>query len=151
MFRSFKKTDIALFFAWVVVCISTLGSLYLSEILGYEPCRLCWFQRILMYPLTILLGIAYFSGDTGVRRYVLPLASIGGAIAVYHVVIQRVHAAAKAASSTTPSACGRVSCEQDYLNWFGFVTIPLMALIAFILVIGAMWYIIRQEKNQPQV
>lgn len=50
MIGSFKKTDIALFAAWVVACVATLGSLYLSEILGYEPCKLCWFQRILMYP-----------------------------------------------------------------------------------------------------
>ncbi|MEE4581442.1 disulfide oxidoreductase [Paenibacillus polymyxa] len=146
MIGSFKKTDIALFAAWVVACVATLGSLYLSEILGYEPCKLCWFQRILMYPLTLLLGIAYFRGDTKIRIYVMPLAIIGGAISAYHFVIQRIHASAKAATQTS-TACGRVSCEQDYLNWLDFITIPLLALIAFILIIVAMGYIIRQEKK----
>jgi disulfide bond formation protein DsbB len=149
MIGSFKKTDIALFTAWVVACVATLGSLYLSEILGYEPCKLCWFQRILMYPLTLLLGIAYFRGDTGIRRYVMPLAIIGGAIAAYHFTIQRIHAAAKAATQASTS-CGRVSCEQDYLNWLDFITIPFFALIAFILIIAAMGYIMRQEKKSVQ-
>ena len=146
MLGSYKKSDLVLFGAWVVACIATLGSLYLSDYLGYEPCKLCWYQRILMYPLTVLLGIAYFRGDTGVRTYVLPLAGIGGAISTYHVIIQRI-AASRASAPSGGTACGRVSCENDYLNWFGFITIPMLALIAFIMIIGAMLYLVRTERS----
>ncbi|MFB5678241.1 disulfide oxidoreductase [Paenibacillus terreus] len=141
-----KKSDLMLFFAWIVACVATLGSLFLSEYLGYEPCKLCWFQRILMYPLTVLLGIAYFRGDSGIRVYILPLSVIGGLISAYHVTIQRIAAARAAAAPST--SCGRVSCETDYLNWFGFITIPMLALVAFILIIAAMIVISRQERRR---
>lgn len=77
-----KGAETRLFIAWAVSVIATLGSLYLSEIKGFLPCDLCWFQRIFMYPLTILLGIAYFKDDVGIAKYVLPLSFIGGYILV---------------------------------------------------------------------
>lgn len=73
-----KGAETRLFIAWAVSVIATLGSLYLSEIKGFLPCDLCWFQRIFMYPLTILLGIAYFKDDVGIAKYVLPLSFIEG-------------------------------------------------------------------------
>lgn len=137
-----KGAETRLFIAWAVSVIATLGSLYLSEIKGFLPCDLCWFQRIFMYPLTILLGIAYFKDDVGIAKYVLPLSFIGGGISLYHVTIQRIFSA-----TGNAVACGKVPCYTDYLNWFGFITIPLLALIAFVIIIVMLWGIGRTSKR----
>lgn len=118
------------------------GSLYFSEIKGFLPCDLCWYQRIFMYPLTILLGIAYFKDDVGITKYVLPPSFVGGGISLYHVTIQRIFSA-----TGNAVACGKVPCYTDYLNWFGFITIPLLALIAFIIIIVMLWGIGKTPKS----
>jgi disulfide bond formation protein DsbB len=118
-----------LYFAWVVSLVATGGSLYFSEIALFEPCKLCWFQRIFMYPLTVLLGIASYRDDRRIIPYTLPLSVIGGSISFYHYLLQKV----PAMKSFTPCTQG-VPCTGDYINWFGFVTIPFMALTAFVLI-----------------
>ncbi|MEN1989372.1 disulfide oxidoreductase [Paenibacillus hubeiensis] len=140
--HSAKHADKRLFLAWAVSVIATGGSLYFSEIKGFIPCDLCWFQRIFMYPLTIVLGIAYFKDDFKIGRYVLPLSIIGGCISLYHVVIQRVYSATGSAV-----ACGQIPCYTDYLNWFGFITIPLLALIAFMIITVMLWGIGKTSKS----
>lgn len=117
-----------LYFAWVVAVVATLGSLYFSEIRGFEPCKLCWLQRICMYPLTILLGIAAYRGERGIVTYALPFAVIGGIISLYHTLEQKIPAIARLAPCTVG-----VPCNRDYLE--GFITIPMMALTAFALII----------------
>ena len=77
-----------LWLAFGVAALAMLGSLYFSEIARFEPCRLCWFQRIAMYPLVLLLGIAALRGDVGVRRYAVPLAAVGAVISAYHVAVE---------------------------------------------------------------
>lgn len=119
----------ALYFAWVVALVATLGSLYFSNIRGFVPCELCWIQRIFMYPLTILLGIAAFTNDVRMRLYVLPLTLIGGSISLYHYLVQKVPGFA----NIKPCVQG-VPCNVQYINWFGFVTIPFLALTAFTLI-----------------
>src|SRR5207342_697395 len=74
--------------AFVVALIATLGSLYLSEVAHFVPCRLCWYQRIAMYPLPIILAVGWWKRDSGVRRYALPLAVVGACISVYHVLVE---------------------------------------------------------------
>lgn len=120
--------DYALYFAWLISLIATLGSLYFSEIREFVPCELCWIQRIFMYPLTILLGIAAFTNDIRMRLYILPLTIIGGSISLYHYLIQKVPGFA----NIKPCVQG-VPCNIQYINWFGFVTIPFLALTAFTL------------------
>lgn len=137
-----KHADKRLFIAWAASVIATGGSLYFSEIKGFVPCELCWYQRIFMYPLVILLGIAYFKDDFKIGRYVLPLSIIGGSISVYHIVIQRLYA-----TNGTAVACGKVPCYTDYLNWFGFITIPMLALIAFVIIAVMLWGIGKTSKN----
>lgn len=116
----------ALWFAWLVATTSTLGSLYYSEVANFLPCKLCWYQRIAMYPLTVILGIAAFKRDGAVRKYVLPLASIGAVISAYHYLLERF-----------PSLEGAVSCDPTNpctLVWvweFHFISIPFMALSGF--------------------
>lgn len=118
-----------LYAAWLVSVIATLGSLYFSEIRGFIPCELCWYQRILMYPLTIILGIAAYQNDTRIKKYVLPLTIIGGSISLYHYLVQKV----PGFGGFSPCVQG-VPCNMQYINWLGFITIPFLALIAFILI-----------------
>jgi disulfide bond formation protein DsbB len=117
---------IALWLAFAVSAVSTAGSLYLSEVAGYVPCTLCWYQRIAMYPLVIILGLAAWRQDRAVRRYVVPLAALGALIAGYHVLLERV--------PTLPSgACSLAApCTVIWFERFGFVTIPVMALVGFL-------------------
>ncbi|MGH2380709.1 MAG: disulfide oxidoreductase [Candidatus Limnocylindria bacterium] len=117
---------LALWLAFAVALVSTLGSLYLSEVARFVPCTLCWYQRIAMYPLALLLGIAAVRGDLGVRRYAVPVAGIGALIAAYHVALQRLPGLPSGSCSLD------VPCSAIYIERFGFVTIPVMALIGFV-------------------
>ena len=77
-----------LYFAWVVSLIALLSSLYYGEVLDMEPCRLCWYQRICMFPLTLFLGIAFYKKDLKMAQYCLPLVTIGSLLALYQSLIQ---------------------------------------------------------------
>lgn len=127
--RSFFR-NYGVYLAWLVSLVATLGSLYLSEVLHYEPCRLCWFQRIFMYPQVVVLGIAAYRNDRSAAIYAIPLSVIGGCISIYHYAEQKIPAMSK----LLPCKVG-IPCNFDYLNWWGFITIPFMALIAFVLII----------------
>lgn len=118
-----------LYIAWLVALTATLGSLYFSEIRGFIPCELCWVQRILMYPLSIILGIAAYRGDTGIKKYVLPLSMIGIVVSSYHYMLQKI----PGFGGFRPCVQG-VPCDVMYINWLGFITIPFLALTAFILI-----------------
>ena len=119
--------------AFAVATAATLGSLYLSEIAHLIPCTLCWYQRIAMYPLVIIVGIAAWRRDHGVRIYAAPLATIGAVIAAYHRLIQAFPDLGGSACSTG------VPCTAAYFTELGFVTIPTMALSGFLLVIALLW------------
>ena len=123
----------ALYVAWLVALVATLGSLWFSEVRLFVPCTLCWYQRILMYPLAIVLGIAAWREDAGIVRYALPLATIGAFVSSYHVLEQKVP------GFGFPEACrGGVPCNVQYIDWLGFVSIPVLALTAFVLILAAL-------------
>ncbi|MWC30048.1 disulfide oxidoreductase [Paenibacillus sp. MMS18-CY102] len=132
-----------LYMAWIVAVVATASSLYLSDVLNYTPCKLCWFQRIFMYPQVILLGIAAYRGDRRITGYVLPLSIIGGLISIYHYLEQKVPGMA----DIMPCTDG-VPCSEDYLDYFGVITIPLMALVAFILITGCLWLTRRAARHE---
>lgn len=117
-----------------VALAATLGSLYLSEIVHLIPCRLCWFQRIAMYPIALILLMAAVRKDSKARLYATTLAVIGAGIAVWHRLIQ-------AYPSLDSGACAASGppCSAPYIKEFGFVTIPYMALSAFLLILVLMW------------
>jgi len=140
MNKSSKKST-WLFNAWAVSLIATLGSLYLSEYLHFTPCSLCWYQRIFMYPLTILLGIASARNQTFIVPYVLPLACIGGLISAYHIFIQEMP------HNLIGASCGPTSCMDDVLDAFGFLTVPMLALTAFLLIIIALLQVRRLDNK----
>lgn len=122
-----------LYLAWLVAVIATLGSLYFSEIRGFVPCTLCWYQRVLMYPLVILLGIASYRQDAGVKRYALPLSVLGIGFSGYHVLEQNVSWIGSAALCRAGVPCG-----AKYINWLGFISIPVLALAAFTVITVAL-------------
>lgn len=117
----------ALHLAWMISLVAVSGSLYMSEVLFWEPCKLCWSQRIFMYPLVLMLGIAAYRNDRGIVHYTLPLAIIGGAVSTYHYLLQKVQGVA----SLTPCRAG-VPCNYNYME--GWITIPLLAFTAFLLI-----------------
>lgn len=112
--------------AFIQALVATAGSLYFSEVMHYIPCVLCWYQRIFMYPLVLILGVGLFLKDRRMQAYALPLSVIGMVISVYHNLLQ-YHVISDGATACV----GGVSCTTLWINWFGFVTIPLLALIAF--------------------
>lgn len=112
-----------------VAAVATLGSLYFSEVAGFPPCDLCWYQRILMYPLVVVLGLAAYEDRPGVWRTGLVLSGLGTLVAAYHTWIQF----SSDAACTVGGACGAV-----YWEAFGIFTIPRLSLLAFLLITGGL-------------
>ena len=137
-----KKVENSLLLIFTVSFVATLGSLYFSEIRGYEPCELCWYQRILMYPLAIVLGVAVYRNDTFIYKYVLPFSVIGMALSGYHYCLQKIPAL-KAFETCTSG----VPCSGQYINWLGFITIPFLAFIAFTIITIMMLVLRKQMKK----
>jgi disulfide bond formation protein DsbB len=124
-----KNKESLLFTAWATSVVAMFGSLYFSEIRQFEPCVLCWYQRILMYPLVLILGIAIVKKHYEIALYTMVFSGIGAGISFYHYLLQKVSLFADNAPT-----CGRVPCTGQYINWFGFITIPFLALTAFIII-----------------
>lgn len=121
----------ALYFVFIISLIGALISIYFSAILGWAPCVLCWYQRILLYPLVFISVVGILSKDSSavVSRYILPFSVLGIFVALFHNLLYW----GLITESLIPCREG-VSCTADYLKIAGFVTIPLLSLIAFILI-----------------
>ena len=117
--------------AFVVAAIATGGSLFLSQVAGFVPCELCWFQRICMYPLSLLCLFGAVHGDTKLARYLLPFPVIGAGISIYHILVEN-HVVSQAQECLASAPGG---CATKWINEFGFVTIPTLALVGFVLLI----------------
>jgi len=122
---------VALLTAWLAMS----GSLFFSEVLGWIPCTLCWYQRILMYPLTVLLAVGIIRRDDGLHRYVLPFSLVGAGVSLYHYLL------IKTDWFPPPPCRAGVPCTVDYLDLFGFINIPFMSLTAFVLISATCWVI----------
>lgn len=120
-----------LFLAWLLACVSTLSALFLGEVMGYTPCVLCWYQRICMFPLVLILAAGLFPLDRGVLRYALPLAVAGWMLALFHWGV----ASGVIPESITPCTQG-VPCSVEQIVWLGFVTLPMLSVLAFSGIIG---------------
>ncbi|MEZ3117126.1 disulfide bond formation protein B [Halobaculum sp. MBLA0147] len=107
----------------LVAATATLGSLYLSEVLGLVPCELCWVQRILMYPLVVVVGVAAVERRPAVARTLLPLSTLGAVVAGYHSYLQ---------ATATADTCGAVSCAAVQYRLLG-LSVPNLSLVAFLL------------------
>ncbi len=120
-------TPFALQIAWIVAVLATFGSLFLQFFEQLDPCEFCWFQRICMYPLSLLLGIAAFRGDVQVaKRYFIGLSLVGAGLAIYHYQLEHI---------PQPTVCGSlVPCNVAVINIFGFITVPFLSMAAFLLI-----------------
>jgi disulfide bond formation protein DsbB len=118
--------------AWFVALLATTGSLYFSEVAGFEPCTLCWYQRIAMYPLVIILAIAAARRERAGAVYAAALAGIGAIVSTYHVLLEWFPSLdSGACSATTP-------CTLVWFRVFGFISLPTLALTAFALILTLM-------------
>ena len=120
-----------IFGAWLVASASTLGALFFGEVMQLPPCVLCWYQRIFMFPLVLILPIGLFPFDRKVVRYALPMAALGWLFAAFHVLL----IAGVIPEGMKPCTQG-VPCSEKVIEWFGFVTIPLLSLVAFSTIIA---------------
>ena len=118
--------DVWAYAAWVIALLATVGSLFFSEVMGLPPCVLCWYQRIAMYPLVLIIATGIVTRDGRMRAYALPLCLAGLAVAVYHNLLYY----GVIPETLTPCSEG-ASCTERQIEWLGFVTIPLMGLASF--------------------
>ena len=114
------------YFAWTIALLSVAISLYYSDIRGFVPCNLCWYARILMYPLVVILGVGIIRRERQALYYAGPLVLAGWLLTLYHSLIQWgiIH-------ETITRCIATVPCTTKYVNYFGFITIPFLGWLAF--------------------
>lgn len=135
----------ALEILFIISLIATAGSLYFSEIRGWTPCKLCWWQRIFMYPQVIVLAMALYKKSRDIIAYLIPLSVIGAVIAAFHYA-EQLQARLAPANSLVPCDASGISCAATPIFHFGYITIPVMALSAFLLIL-AVCAITRKRAN----
>lgn len=139
-----------LWLAFLVSAVATGGSLFFSQIAHFVPCELCWFQRICMYPLSIVTLLAALFNDHRAARYLLPLPLVGAGISVYHLLVE--NGVVRQAQACLVSAPG--GCATKWINEFGYMTIPTLALTSFALVLALLLFAAGgargEERLEPQ-
>ncbi len=125
--QSKKPFQTLLYAAWIIALTAMVGSLFFSEVMNLPPCVLCWYQRIAMYPLVLIIGAGIVLRDPRIKYYALPVCLSGLAVSVYHNLLYY----GLIPDSITPCTQG-ISCTSVQIQWLGFITIPLMALAAFV-------------------
>lgn len=139
-----KKAENLLLIIWVQALVATAGSLFYSEVMGYIPCELCWYQRIFMYPLVIIYGVALFKKDIRMALPGIILSGIGMFVSAYHYLLQKVPAFHEAGGSCS----GAVPCNAIYVNYFGFITIPFLAGVAFIVIFVVHLLLLKEMRRK---
>ncbi|HMM73025.1 MAG TPA: disulfide bond formation protein B [Rhodocyclaceae bacterium] len=130
-----ERNGFWLLFAWMIAVAATLTALFIGEIVGQTPCNLCWFQRIFMFPLAIILGIAAFRSDSSIKFYALPLVGLGAAIALFHTLIYF----GLIEEAVIPCTRAGPSCAGEAMTILGSVPLPLASLIAFAAIGGLLF------------
>lgn len=130
------------FLCWLLAMVSMLGSLFFSEVMGYAPCILCWYQRICMYPLVLILPVALLPFDRNIVRSVIPLTAVGTLVAGFHTLLIGGYIP----EDMKPCTQG-VPCTELHINWLGFVTIPLLSALAFLLITALL--ILAYRRSSP--
>lgn len=132
---TFAPREYLLYLSWFIALVATSGSLFFSEVMDLPPCVLCWYQRIAMYPLVVIIGMGIMLRDPRLKSYALPLSLAGLVVAVYHNLLYY----GVIPDSITPCTQG-ISCTARQIEWLGFITIPLLSLTAFVLVNLCLWW-----------
>ena len=137
-----NRTKVLYYGSWLLAIAGTLGSLYYSEIRHLTPCLLCWYQRILLYPMVALFAVGILKKDKGLPSYILPLSIIGAGVALFHYLLQM----GVIPDEVAPCSTG-VSCASTYIEYFGFITIPLLSFLAFAGITIAMFLVKREHSK----
>ncbi len=132
-----------LFLCWLIALLATAGSLFFSEVMGYPPCILCWYQRICMYPLVLIFAAGLFPLDKKVIKFSSPLTILGLVIAFYHNLLYYKILPESAA----PCKQG-ISCTTVHIEWLGFVTIPLLSFLSFLFILVLSVFFYRKKLNE---
>jgi len=136
--ESDARATTLLFAAWLVAMCASLSVLFIGEVLGQTPCNLCWFQRVFMFPLAVILGVAAWRSDLTIWRYAAPLALLGGAVALYHSLLY----AGFVPAPITPCTATGPSCTDDAMLIFG-LPIPVLSFLTF----GAILFLLLQVRR----
>ncbi|MDC3425609.1 disulfide oxidoreductase [Aquibacillus sp. 3ASR75-11] len=142
MAKQTKTNETTLFIIWAQSLVATMGSLFFSEIMRFIPCELCWYQRILMYPLVVIYGYALAKKEIDYAFPGLIISGIGIGFSSYHYLIQKLPILGEVGES-----CGVIPCTVEYINYFGFITIPFLALVAFIVIFTAHIILLIQKRS----
>ena len=124
------KSTLFVLLSFLTATIATFGSLFFSEIMQFVPCNMCWYQRIFMYPLVLIFLINLLYPDDKLLKYSMPLVLVGLFFAIYHNLLMF----GIIPESVVPCVQG-VPCSTVYLNWLGFITIPLLSLVAYSMIV----------------
>lgn len=129
------KTERTLLYSLIISAIATVGSLFFSEVMEFTPCKLCWYQRIAMYPIAVIFLLGFWKSDKSALIYSLPLTIIGLLIAIYHNLLTW-----EIIPETASPCVEGVPCSHVWINYLGFITIPFLSMTAFTLLLGAYFY-----------
>ena len=139
-----NECTLIIYICWFVALISTLGSLFFSEVMEFPPCVMCWYQRIAMYPLVFIFLVGSFQKAMATWVFSVPLVLSGWFIAIYHNLLHYEIIP----ESASPCLEG-VSCSTIYINWFGFITIPILSFTAFT-ILGVLLLILKNKVNHEK-
>ncbi len=141
--QSVKTNWTLLFLCWLLVSVSITISVFFSSVLEYEPCVLCWYQRICLFPLILILAAGLLPAfDKSVIKFALPLAIVGGLTAFYHTLLY----GGIIPESIQPCSKG-VSCTEKYIELFGFVSIPMLSFFAFSIIVAILFVLKRRTSK----
>jgi disulfide bond formation protein DsbB len=132
-----------IFTAWLIACLATLGSLFFSEVMKLPPCVLCWYQRICMYPLVVILIAGLFPVSKTVVKFSFPLAAIGWIISVYHNLLYY-----KILPESAAPCLQGISCTAVQIQWMGFITIPFLSFVAFTSIIILLFFTHKELSHE---
>lgn len=135
------KSTFFVLLSFMTASIATMGSLFFSEIMQFVPCNMCWYQRIFMYPLVLIFLVNLLYPDDKLYKYAMPLVLVGLFFAIYHNLLMF----GIIPESVVPCVQG-IPCSTEYINWLGFITIPFLSLIAYLIIFISL-LIIKKEKN----
>lgn len=137
-----KKQENLLLIIWTQSLLAVGGSLFYSEVMGYTPCELCWYQRILMYPLIIIYSVGLLKKNIQMTFPGLIFSGVGVVVASYHYSVQKI-----TLLQNTGGFCGDVPCTLQYINYLGFMTIPFMSLVAFLVIFIGHIFMLKKSKS----
>lgn len=135
-----NKLEYLLFFIWAISLISVAGSLFFSFVLNYQACTLCLIQRFIMGVMVIGLGYGVVTKKIKTVFISLFFSLFGMIVAGYQYILQKTH------TNSGQFFCGQVDCTKEYINWFGFITIPFLSFMAFLVILVVSFYIIKKGR-----